>query len=103
MLAAHNFGLGSCWIHRAKEEFESEKGKATLKKLGINGEYAVSYTHLRCKSRDARTLLQISFRIELFVVLRCFCDLGEQKLREFLIVSHIGTPLNKSKKPLSAA
>ena len=39
MLAAHNFGLGSCWIHRAKEEFESEKGKAILKKLGINGEY----------------------------------------------------------------
>lgn len=39
MLAAHNFGLGSCWIHRAKEEFASEKGKAILKKLGINGEY----------------------------------------------------------------
>ena len=39
MLAAHNFGLGSCWIHRAKEEFESEKGKAILKKLGISGEY----------------------------------------------------------------
>lgn len=39
MLAAHNFGLGSCWIHRAKEEFESENGKAILKKLGINGEY----------------------------------------------------------------
>lgn len=39
MLAAHNFGLGSCWIHRAKEGFESEKGKAILKKLGINGEY----------------------------------------------------------------
>ena len=37
--AAYSLGLGSCWIHRAKEEFESEKGKAILKKLGINGEY----------------------------------------------------------------
>ena len=24
MLAAHALGLGSCWIHRAKEEFETE-------------------------------------------------------------------------------
>ncbi len=39
MLAAHTLGLGSCWIHRAKEEFESEEGKAILKKLGIEGEY----------------------------------------------------------------
>ena len=27
MLAAKALGLGSCWIHRAKEEFESEEGK----------------------------------------------------------------------------
>ena len=27
MLAAHELGIGSCWIHRAKEEFESEEGK----------------------------------------------------------------------------
>ena len=39
MLAAHDQGLGSCWIHRAKEEFESEEGKALLKSLGIEGEY----------------------------------------------------------------
>lgn len=39
MLAAHALGLGSCWIHRAKEEFESEEGKAILKELGIEGEY----------------------------------------------------------------
>ena len=30
---------GSCWIHRAKEEFEGEYGKALLKKLGIEGEW----------------------------------------------------------------
>lgn len=39
MLAAHAEGLGSCWIHRAKEEFESEEGKAILKELGIDGDY----------------------------------------------------------------
>lgn len=39
MLAAEECGLGSCWIHRAKEEFESEEGKAFLAKLGIEGDY----------------------------------------------------------------
>ncbi len=37
--AAHAKGLGSCWIHRAKEEFESEEGKAILAELGITGNY----------------------------------------------------------------
>ena len=39
MLAAHDLGLGSCWIHRAKEEFESEEGKEILRALGIEGDY----------------------------------------------------------------
>ena len=39
MLAAHAEGIGSCWIHRAKEEFESADGKAFLKSLGIEGDY----------------------------------------------------------------
>ena len=39
MLAAHELGLGSCWIHRAKEEFESDWGKNLLKSLGVEGEY----------------------------------------------------------------
>lgn len=39
MLAAHALGVDSCWIHRAKEEFESEAGKAILAKLGIEGDY----------------------------------------------------------------
>ena len=39
MLAAHALGIGNCWIHRAKEEFESEEGKEILKSLGIEGEY----------------------------------------------------------------
>ena len=39
MLAAHTEGIGSCWIHRAKEEFESEEGKQILSDLGATGEY----------------------------------------------------------------
>lgn len=39
MLAAHELGLGSCWIHRAKEEFESPEGKEILQSLGITGDY----------------------------------------------------------------
>lgn len=39
MLAARSLGLGSCWIHRAKEVFESEEGKAILDDLGIEGEW----------------------------------------------------------------
>lgn len=39
MLAANSLGLGSCWIHRAKETFETEEGKQILKDLGIEGNY----------------------------------------------------------------
>ena len=39
MLAAHMLGVSSCWIHRAKEEFERPEGKEILKSLGIEGEY----------------------------------------------------------------
>ena len=35
MNAAAAIGLGSCWINRAKEEFETEEGKALLKKWGV--------------------------------------------------------------------
>ena len=40
MLAAHAEGLGSCWIHRAREEFDSDEGKAILHDLGVEGDYA---------------------------------------------------------------
>ena len=39
MLAADALGLGTCWIHRAKEVFETEEGKAILRDLGITEEY----------------------------------------------------------------
>ena len=37
--AAESLGVAGIWIHRAKEEFESEFGKELLKKLGIEGDY----------------------------------------------------------------
>ena len=39
MNAAASLGIGSCWIHRAKEVFASEEGKALLKKWGVEGDY----------------------------------------------------------------
>ena len=39
MNAAHALGLGSCWIHRAKETFQSEEGKRLLEEWGIEGDY----------------------------------------------------------------
>ena len=35
MNAAHALGVESCWIHRAKEEFESEEGRELLAKWGL--------------------------------------------------------------------
>ena len=39
MLAAHDLGIGSCWIHRAKEEFELPEYQQLLKQLGIGGDW----------------------------------------------------------------
>ena len=39
MLAAHSLGLGSIWIHRAKEEFEMPEYKKLLDDLGIKGNW----------------------------------------------------------------
>lgn len=39
MNAAHAVGLGSCWIHRAREVFASEEGKQLLAQWGIAGDY----------------------------------------------------------------
>ena len=37
--AAHALGLGSCWIDRAQQVFETEEGKALMKKWGVPEEY----------------------------------------------------------------
>lgn len=37
--AAHALGLGSCWIHRAREMFEGEEGKTLLRRWGVGEQY----------------------------------------------------------------
>ena len=39
MTAAHALGLGSCWIHRAREEFEQPAWQDFLRKLDLTGDY----------------------------------------------------------------
>ena len=39
MNAAYAVGVGSCWIHRAREVFDSPEGKELLEKWGIEGDY----------------------------------------------------------------
>ena len=39
MLAAHTMGVGSCWINRARQVYDSDEGKAILRELGIEGDY----------------------------------------------------------------
>ena len=39
MLAAHAEGLGSCWINRARQEFETPEWQAWLKDIGVEGEW----------------------------------------------------------------
>lgn len=60
MLAAHSLGLGSIWIHRAKEEFETEEYKSLLKSLGVEGDWegvghcAVGYAESALPAAPAR-------------------------------------------------
>lgn len=39
MIASHALGLGSCWIHRAREVFMQDEWRDFLKSLGLDGEY----------------------------------------------------------------
>lgn len=39
MNAAHSLGLGSCWINRAREVFDTYEGKQILSELGIEGDW----------------------------------------------------------------
>lgn len=60
MNAAESLGVASIWIHRAKEEFESDFGKKILADLGIQGEYegighcALGYAAEPAKETTAR-------------------------------------------------
>ncbi len=37
--AAASLGIGSCWVHRAKQMFETDEGKNLLRKWGVTGDY----------------------------------------------------------------
>ena len=39
MLAAHSIGVDSCWIHRAKEVFDSQEGKELMEEWGVDADY----------------------------------------------------------------
>ena len=56
LVEANNQGLGACWIHRAKEELESEKGRELLKDCGLDlNEYeGVGHVILGYPTKDAK-------------------------------------------------
>ena len=37
--AAHSLGLGSCWVNRERQMFETDEGKALLHAWGVVGDY----------------------------------------------------------------
>lgn len=53
--AAESLGLGSIWIHRAKEEFDSEFGRQILKDLGIEGNFeGIGHCALGYKAEESK-------------------------------------------------
>lgn len=60
MNAAHAIGLGSCWINREMEMFETEEGKALMKQWGLPegligvGAIALGYPAAEPKAPKAR-------------------------------------------------
>ena len=51
--AAYAAGVDSCWIHRAKEVFDSGEGKQLLKEWGIEGDYeGIGHCILGHRSED---------------------------------------------------
>ena len=54
MLAAHSIGLGSCWINRCREMFETEEGRRLAPRLGIpEGYEGVGCVSLGYKAHEA--------------------------------------------------
>ena len=45
MNAAASLGIGSCWVHRAREEFASDEGKELLKSWGLDPEKYIGVGH----------------------------------------------------------
>lgn len=60
LIASQSLGLSSCWVHRAKEEIESEWGRGLLEKLGIPEDYegigniALGYSDVRPQAAERK-------------------------------------------------
>ena len=48
MLAAHDLGIGSCWIHREREMFATEEGKKTAYSISDRAELQSDGTMGKC-------------------------------------------------------
>lgn len=59
-LAAHALGLGSIWVHRAREVFDQPEWRAWLESLGVEGDYegigncCVGYTDAEPEAADRK-------------------------------------------------
>lgn len=64
MLAAHSLGLGSCWIHRARQEFEMPEFKQVLADLGVEGEWeGIGHCVLGYADRESKAALRKDGRV----------------------------------------
>ena len=52
MNAAHALGVDSCWIHRAREVFDSEEGKRAEEAVGVFPEEYIGVGHCVLGYRD---------------------------------------------------
>lgn len=59
LLEAHSLGIGACWIHHAKEVFETNYGKSLLNNLGINGNEYEGIGHCIIGYQDMKNTNQI--------------------------------------------
>lgn len=67
MNAAHSIGLGSCWINREKEMFETEEGIAMMKEMGLPDDLmgigALSLGYPACEAKMPKPRKENYYRI----------------------------------------
>ncbi len=77
-LAAYAYGVNSCCIYRAKEEFETDEGKEILSSLGITGNYEgigyciLGYAETEPSSASPRKKLYLFCRIKFIFLLQAY-------------------------------
>ena len=85
LLAASGIGLGSCWINRAKETFETPEGKALLAKWGLDPEKYIGVGIDLCDAgRLEKSLAKQSFLDHVFAPSEqaLLASLGEKRRAE---------------------